>query len=673
MGQDAADPSQSHDSESFSQLSPPDPKQSDAPSHTNPSISAYTQSSLSEAQQAQMNDPHPHPSHAHAAPLPSLPSEIRALIDAYVAGMPVVIVASRSRIAELFMGGARDGESGQKNLQKSGFGVPPKECGFGWLGLFRILGLEEKRVAVGSTVRKDRAMASAVACVQWRFRVEWMPGGEGIFKENAAIGLDLSRPWWSIPPPPSGSGVVGMASVAAASASAVSRGLRSSSALGPRLSAVAAGKQPERRGLDSPSVHLGSASESVSEKIGIETTTPELYLHARQVHPSYRSGPGTELYASLLPQPLLAEFNSFISNDVFPSGWFCAAGGKVNFQVAMRHRKCQSMKCLQDTKPATTYAQDLADIRGPHSYSPCCLPFNDCSDSVLGTSTSWNNGMRTLSYYYGLGAKPRVSAPAEAQPEEERKVWIKHVFTCNLAHLQKVASEMIHVLQMEVELRRKVEDVSNPFFECAYDLSPSVGAAVPDCLVKAGELLAKRVSAYAEIGVEAMEVSKLKVLAWMAPGKWMNQDVLRAKSSPVAVLCLGSDVVMCLSPQKAPEARKAPGSSKKGPTKNSASKKGKEVEPPQLDLSSLIVMDESSTMKEEEKSDGAQTETLNVASSSRPPAVTPVNKLAEGTVQVTMDFTTDGVVYSLKRSGTGIRKSGILILAFHSMLNSLLQ
>ncbi|KAF5341226.1 hypothetical protein D9611_005925 [Ephemerocybe angulata] len=662
--QSSQGPSQSH--ESLSQLSPPDPKQSDAPSLANPSISAYTQSNRSEAQ-PQTNDPHPPQAHA---PLPSLPSEIRALIDAYVAGMPVVIVASRSMIAELFMGGARDGESGQKNLQKSGFGVPPKECGFGWLGLFRILGLEEKRIPVGSTVRKDRAMASAVACVQWRFRVEWMPGGEGIFKEDTAIGLDLSRPWWSIPPPPSGSG---MACVAATSASAVSRGLRSSSALGSRLSAVAAGKQPERRGLDSPSVHLGSASESVSEKIGIETTTPELYLHARQAHPSYRSAPGTELYASLLPQPLLAEFNSFISNDVFPSGWFCAACGKVNFQVAMRHRKCQSMKCLQDnTRPVTTYAQDLADIRGPHSCSPCCLPFNDCSDSVLGTSTSWNNGMRTLSYYHsGRGGKQApASGPAEAQAEEERKVWIKHVFTCNLAHLQKAASEMIRVLQTEVELRRNVEDASSPFFECAYDLSPSVSAAVPDCLVKAGTLLAKRASAYAEIGVETMEVSKLKVLAWMAPGKRMNQDVLRAKSSPVAVLCLGSDVVMCLSPQKGPEARKAPGSSKKGPAKSSASKKGKEVEP-QLDLSSLIVMDESSALKEE-TSDGAQATSteLNmqesssveapVASSSQPPAVTPVNKLAEGTVQVTMvhgdvlvlsgeDFT-----YSLKRSGTGI-------------------
>ncbi|KAF6760689.1 hypothetical protein DFP72DRAFT_881256 [Ephemerocybe angulata] len=622
----------------------PDPKQSEVPSHTIPFISAYTQSNRSEAQ-PQMNDPHPPQAHG---PLPSLPSEIRALIDAYVAGMPVVIVASRSMIAELFMGGARDGESSQKNLQKSGFGVPPKECGFGWLGLFRILGLEEKRIVLGSGIRKDRATASAVACVQWRFRVEWMPGGEGIFKEDAAIGLDFSRPWWSIPPPPSGSGVVGMASVAAASTSAVSRGLRSSSALGSRLSAVAAGKQPERRGLDSPSVHLGSASESVSEKIGIETATPELYLHARQAHPSYRSAPGTELYASLLPQPLLAEFNSFISNDVFPSGWFCAACGKVNFQVAMRHRKCRSMKCLQDTRPATTYAQDLADIRGPHSCSPCCLPFNDCSDSVLGTSTSWNNGMRTLSYYY-------------------RKVWVKHVFTCNLAHLQKAASEMIRVLQTEVELRRDVEDASSPFFKCAYDLSPSVGAVVPDCLVKAGTLLAKRASAYAEIGVETMEVSKLKVLAWMAPGKRMNQDVLRAKSSPVAVLCLGSDVVMCLSPQKGPEARKASGSSKKGAAKGSASKKGKEVEP-QLDLSSLIVMEERSTMKEE-KSDGAQTEfnmqesssvEAPVASSSQPPAVTPVNKLAEDTVQVTMvhgdvlvlsgeDFT-----YSLKRSGTGI-------------------
>jgi hypothetical protein len=62
-------------------------------------------------------------------PLPSLPAEKRALIDAYVAGTPLAIMASRARILELF-----SRTRPQLDLQE--------EYGFACLGLFKILGLE---------------------------------------------------------------------------------------------------------------------------------------------------------------------------------------------------------------------------------------------------------------------------------------------------------------------------------------------------------------------------------------------------------------------------------------------------------------------------------------------------------------------------------------------------
>lgn len=213
----------------------------------------------------------------------------------------------------------------------------------------------------------------------------------------------------------------------------------------------------------------------------------------------------------------------------------------------------------------TRYATDLADIRGPHTSSPCCLPFNSASGGVETTSCSWGNGMRTLGYYWfggwagprtfdpspaltvtppslqppdatnsslsshtegrscsagslealevmasevvaapevyvphallsrgkgkgkerelgwGVGAdgcgqrqnppatepqgdvsdaRAQSSAQANSSPHETRatgkRVWIKHVFTCNLAHLQKFAGELVARVQMEVELVRRL-------------------------------------------------------------------------------------------------------------------------------------------------------------------------------------------------------------------------
>jgi len=66
------------------------------------------------------------------AGLTSLPGEVRALIEAYLVGMPVAVVASRERILELFK---------RRFGAHSSFDVA-EECGFAWLGYFRIVGLE---------------------------------------------------------------------------------------------------------------------------------------------------------------------------------------------------------------------------------------------------------------------------------------------------------------------------------------------------------------------------------------------------------------------------------------------------------------------------------------------------------------------------------------------------
>lgn len=234
-----------------------------------------------------------------------------------------------------------------------------------------------------------------------------------------------------------------------------------------------------------------------------------------------------------------------------------------------------------------SYAQELEDMRGVFANSPCCVPFNEYARDVLGTTISWNTGMSTLSYYFPVGgatsgssstaassllpSSNAIASTSQSNPngpsayanasassdgatpvvvvgegnELERrktKVWIKHVFTGNIAQLQVMATELLRDVQKNVDLFRDVRDPSSksfpseslwywadgdlclgPFFEYCSDL-PVDGAngmgdgGVPRCLVKAGEFITKRAVLYAEVPKEKMVVSAVEVLAWLVAG-----------------------------------------------------------------------------------------------------------------------------------------------------------
>ncbi|TEB28842.1 hypothetical protein FA13DRAFT_760746 [Coprinellus micaceus] len=465
-----------------------------------------------------------------ALALPSLPMEIRALIEAFISRSPVVVVASRSRTADLLphleLTPTLKTKSGSKALTLSGKGKgkaktlteeeQQAEWGYAWLGLFRILALSEESVT--STVK------GAQITVRWRFRVEWVRGGEYMFRD-AQREVDVGRPWWV------------------------------SSSRSKPLSSVSSREK---------GYHRKSGKD--------EVRTPELYLAHWRAHPSYsrslpvRPSSSTDATPTvpeddntkedpsleLLPITFTATpFNVFLSPDAFPTGWFCAACGKVNAQNAMRHRRCASLLCAREEgSKVDTFATDLADIRGPHSSSPCVLPFNETWGVVDATSTSWANGMRVLGYYWGGWARPtpldgapskpgaaaassatlqgsgsavlpppsdstsmatessqppqgatattesnqmqvdpqpnipvdaqskslvtalstsdalaNVQDNGELQMKRINSVWAKHVFTCNLPHLQKFAGELVTRVQTEVELVRGVGDPTSPFYE----------------------------------------------------------------------------------------------------------------------------------------------------------------------------------------------------------------
>jgi hypothetical protein len=101
---------------------------------------------------------------------------------------------------------------------------------------------------------------------------------------------------------------------------------------------------------------------------------------------------------------------------------------------------------------------------------PLPLPENTTSnleiriDTKAQTSTS------------GEGSSTQAQAqknPATAtSPARDTTQWVKHVYTCNLPHLQKAASELVRRMQSEVELRRPMGDGSSEYFLCLYSSLP---------------------------------------------------------------------------------------------------------------------------------------------------------------------------------------------------------
>lgn len=140
--------------------------------------------------------------------------------------------------------------------------------------------------------------------VEWKFRLQWTPGGEESFMCNHNF-YNLRYPWW-IPIP----------------------------------------RQPPIMDVRYPTTQQMIYPNFKWESEDKYSSTPR-YRHARTRHPDYkfRDRPVGELYSSLLPLSLLAPFGPSVMDTTFPRGWYCTWCGKLNFQAALRQRKCSSSHC----------------------------------------------------------------------------------------------------------------------------------------------------------------------------------------------------------------------------------------------------------------------------------------------------------------------------------------
>ncbi|TFK21873.1 hypothetical protein FA15DRAFT_64736 [Coprinopsis marcescibilis] len=377
-----------------------------------------------------------------------------------------------------------------------------KEFAFAYMGYFDVIGIEER------VVRPD---GTDETTVQWKFRVQWGIGGESILKNQQNA---ISLPWWM----------------------------------------DENGSSRSRASTEGTELNSQSNAKQNADRL----VTPLLYLQAKEGHPNSRlkNVNQWDSHFSMVPHFMLAELTSCFSDDAFPSGWFCAECGRVNFQAAMRHRQCTSEACARSkNRPIECYARELDDIRGPHGSSPLSLPYNEYTKpAVKAISTTWKTGMKTLSYYFDGPAK---------------KVFAKHVFTSNVPNLQTVATSLLGEIQTDVELTRAVGDsTSNPYFTRTYDLMESevpglvelvtAQGKIPECLSKVHRLFLSRMP-YAEIAETVAKVSRFNLIGWITAGSKKTHEPFQVKESYVFILCLGCDAVITLTPvedrlkvQKAP-------------------------------------------------------------------------------------------------------------------------
>ena len=145
--------------------------------------------------------------------------------------------------------------------------------------------------------------------MQWRFHLQWAPGGEEAILPSSK-NFNLQYPWWEPLPAPS-----------------------------PKV------EEPEDREI---------IPEETTDPIQVEPEEPEdaipttaRYRDARLRHHEYkfRHSPLSDLYHSVVPQHLLVPFGPMYLDSSFPRGWLCDFCGRLTFQAALRHRKCPSSFC----------------------------------------------------------------------------------------------------------------------------------------------------------------------------------------------------------------------------------------------------------------------------------------------------------------------------------------
>ncbi|KAL4065739.1 hypothetical protein V8B97DRAFT_1982678, partial [Scleroderma yunnanense] len=274
-----------------------------------------------------------------------------------------------------------------------------------------------------------------------------------------------------------------------------------------------------------------SAVESyaeAAEELESETQTTD------DIVPKYRPRDIRSHYYSHIALDLLAQFEP---SECFPRGWFCRQCGLINIQTLFRHQICQSSVCKASPNGSRALGKPdpLFKLRDMYSLSMVTRPLHNVPHYIDFEEARWDTGIETYMYLI----KENVRA--------------FHVFTGNKEELQQDADTFLEDIQRDVILSR--EDGSRAFFTFTTaigtiaDQDPPVFVLprdVPKCIARASLYLANITERYGQL--EKPCFGRISILAWTATGtrKW---KVLRAKRTPIVMLCLGAEVTLNFVPK----------------------------------------------------------------------------------------------------------------------------
>lgn len=182
--------------------------------------------------------------------------------------------------------------------------------------------------------------------MNWRFRLQWSPGGERWILPEHDRNL-LEHPWWKPPPlsiPPLEARIPSL--------DTQSTGNMTISRVAPSLSQDISATEHftmlpvvVESNSESQSMHNEDRTTPFEPESTFNTTPRYQAARLSNANYEFRHAHLGELYHSHVPLQLLAPYGNMVLDSTFPRGWLCETCGKMNFQAALRHRVCSSSFC----------------------------------------------------------------------------------------------------------------------------------------------------------------------------------------------------------------------------------------------------------------------------------------------------------------------------------------
>ncbi|KAF8627508.1 hypothetical protein AX15_004397 [Amanita polypyramis BW_CC] len=269
------------------------------------------------------------------------------------------------------------------------------------------------------------------------------------------------------------------------------------------------------------------------------------------VSEGYRAQVQPQHWLNLVPIQLVDGQEEGSADEAMPRGWLCKKCGRLNQKVMMRHRWCGGLSC-RDDPVSGGYAVELGDARDPNQ-TPLALPINVCDEFRVDVRVAdWDDGMRTLKY------KPMVcsSTPVEFMAMAPNE-GLQHVFTCNSEDLQREATPLFARIQRDVCLSKNIGDLG-AHFKCnisdtytgkmnKYAFSCMSWSEAPQVVRDAQDLMLFMGRNYGEN--EGLVIDRMTIVGWVSSGTRKTNEKLAAKDRTIAMMCLGNDVILTVTPK----------------------------------------------------------------------------------------------------------------------------